>query len=627
MSAPIRLARSLLAVSLALAAGTAAAQQAHTFTQTIFFGDSLTDSGFFRPTLTQANPALAQAGKFTTNPGNVWAENVAAYYGTNGAPAWTGKGTPPPTPATGSNYAVGGARLATDGSGSLGYTPSVATQVSAYLARTGGVADPHALYTVWGGANDLRTIATPAQAPAVIGAAVTAEIGIVQSLEGAGARYVLVPNMPDFGLTPESRLGGPAVQAGGTAAAAGFNDALYSNMTAFGLRYIPLDTFHLLREIVGNPSSFGFTNVANTACGPGYAPAGASVTCLPPNYNAANAADVYVFADGIHPSTAAHRIVADYAIATIEGPRQIALLPHVTAMGQQDSARALASQLSFAPQGDGMQWWVSGQGSHFDVSNDEAGVGTSGTPVALNGGIGWTRGEYRYGGALGFARQRMDFGQDRGNFRNNMVSLTGFGGWHGNDGSWASGQIGYARSSYDVHRGVPLGKGMRTHSGSTNGGDFFVDVEGGHMFSHGRLQHGPVAGMLIQRVTVDGYTESDPQLSTALAFPKQTMDSMLASVGYELRYSASDAWTPYARVGYDRELMRGDTEARATMTSLSTPVTYAVPAPGFQRNQGRADLGVRGHIAGLDLQAGASAGFGNGGSKRSSLFLTLGKGF
>jgi len=52
-----------------------------------------------------------------------------------------------------------------------------------------------------------------------------------------------------------------------------------------------------------------------------------------------------------------------------------------------------------------------------------------------------------------------------------------------------------------------------------------------------------------------------------------------------------------------------------------------VPAPGFQRNQGRADLGVRGHVAGLDLQAGASAGFGNGGSKRSSLFLTLGKGF
>ena len=52
MSAPYRLARSLLAVSLALAAGTAAAQQAQTFSQTIFFGDSLTDSGYFRPALT-----------------------------------------------------------------------------------------------------------------------------------------------------------------------------------------------------------------------------------------------------------------------------------------------------------------------------------------------------------------------------------------------------------------------------------------------------------------------------------------------------------------------------------------------------------------------------------------------
>ena len=507
--------------------------------------------------------------------------------------------------------------------------PSLQTQVGAYLARTGGIADPHALYAVWGGANDLRGALTSSDPTALIGAAVKAEIGNVQALEGAGARYVLVPNLPDLALTPEAQniidvfpTLGPAI----TGAAQGFNDNLYGNLTKYGFRFIPLDIFHILQEMHANPGQFGFKNVRNTACGAN-APSGSSITCLPGDLVTPDAATSYAFADGIHPTTGAHKVVSDYAIATIEGPRQIALLPHVTALGQQDSARALASQLSFAPKGEGMQWWVGGQGSHFNIDNGNAGVGTSGTPVSLNGGIGWTRGEYRYGGALGFSRQRMDFGQDRGDFRNNVASLTGFGSWYGNNGSWLGGQVGYAHSSYDVHRNVVLGQGQRTHTGSTNGGDFFVDVEGGHMFSHGRLQHGPVAGMLVQRVNVDGYTESDPQLSTALAFPKQTLDSMVASVGYELRYVASDAWTPYARVGYDRELMRGDTEAHATMTSLSTPVSYAVPAPEFQRSQGRVDLGVRGHFAGLDLQAGASAGFGNGGSKNSALFVTLGKGF
>ena len=35
------------------------------------------------------------------------------------------------------------------------FAPSLTTQVNAYLAANGGHADPNALYTVWGGANDL----------------------------------------------------------------------------------------------------------------------------------------------------------------------------------------------------------------------------------------------------------------------------------------------------------------------------------------------------------------------------------------------------------------------------------------------------------------------------------------
>ena len=87
MSSSFRPIRSLMAVAIALAAAPAFAESA--FDQTVFFGDSLTDSGYYRPRL----PASVHpvTGKFTTNPGWVWSEYVADYYHANGAPNGNGQ--------------------------------------------------------------------------------------------------------------------------------------------------------------------------------------------------------------------------------------------------------------------------------------------------------------------------------------------------------------------------------------------------------------------------------------------------------------------------------------------------------------------------------------------------------
>ena len=92
--------RTLLAVALALAAAPVFAQDAP-FSQTVFFGDSLTDSGHFRPALIGlVGPNGALIGRFTTNPGLVWSEYLADHYGTDATSDNQG----------GTNYAVGGAR-------------------------------------------------------------------------------------------------------------------------------------------------------------------------------------------------------------------------------------------------------------------------------------------------------------------------------------------------------------------------------------------------------------------------------------------------------------------------------------------------------------------------------------
>ena len=130
--------RSLLAVALAVAAAPALAADSP-YSQTVFFGDSLTDSGHFRPALVQAvGPNGALLGRFTTNPGLVWSEYLAEYYGTSAYANGNGQ--------VGTNYAAGGARVGTNTSGALGPIPSLATQVNTYLTSTGGRADPNALY-------------------------------------------------------------------------------------------------------------------------------------------------------------------------------------------------------------------------------------------------------------------------------------------------------------------------------------------------------------------------------------------------------------------------------------------------------------------------------------------------
>ncbi|RBD58027.1 autotransporter domain-containing esterase, partial [Xanthomonas oryzae pv. oryzae] len=88
-----------MAIAIALAATPAMAESA--FDRTVFFGDSLTDSGYYNPLLPAASRAVT--GKFTTNPGWVWAEYVADHFGTNAAPNGNGQ--------IGDNYAAGGARI------------------------------------------------------------------------------------------------------------------------------------------------------------------------------------------------------------------------------------------------------------------------------------------------------------------------------------------------------------------------------------------------------------------------------------------------------------------------------------------------------------------------------------
>lgn len=620
MNATVR--RTLLAAALALACTPALAQNAKSpFSQTVFFGDSLTDPGFFRPLL----PASTQSvtGQFTTNPGFVWAQYLAEFYGTNAAPAWLANGTGAPTLVPGNtNWAVGGARVGIDAIGALGYTPSLLSQYQRYLSA-GNTVDPNALYVVWGGANDMFAVqANPSQANAIVAGAVTAQINLVGALTQAGARYILVPTLPDLGLTPASRAGGATAMAQGTALAATYNNSLFGGFSQLGLQVIPLDTFRFLQEVVANPAQFGIVNVTGTACQPQVT--AQSLTCNPSSLVNANAPFSYLFADGVHPTTGAHKVIADFAVSVIEGPRMIGILPHSAAMVGRARAQMVEGAFAgMAAAGDGTHWWANVRGENQRYV--DAPFFFDGPGLTASFGIGQRSGNLVYGAFAGYGRQDVDFGQRRGGFEQTDA---GFGGYLGlrSEAFWANVQAGWTRLDFDVNRQVHLGPATRQHRGEPRGDNFSMGTSLGMDLTHGRLVHGPVVSLLAQRITVDGYDEDSTQ-STALGYMEQGGDSLIASAGWQGSYAINERLRPYARLTWDREFEEAPEQVYARSRSMPGSLPYAVPGLPFDDSYGTLTYGVRSTLFGLDVTTGSSLTVGQRGGNDASFFLNVGSKF
>jgi outer membrane lipase/esterase len=580
--------RSLMAIAIALAAAPAMAQSP--YTKTVVFGDSLSDAGYFRPLLpASANPII---GQFTTNPGWIWAEYVADYYGTNGGAHGNGQ--------NGDNYAIGGARVGVDTSQVLvPGTPAVPvyslkTQMNQYLAANGGKADPNALYTVWGGANDLFAIQRGAPVAATLGAAVTDQVGIVGTLKAAGAQYVVVPTIPDIGLTPDARAAGPAGMAAGTALAKAYNDALFGGLKAAGLQVIPVDTFHILQEIVASPSTYGFVNATGKAC-----LTATSLTCSPAAYAAPDAYKSYVFADGVHPSNATHEMLGQYTLSILEAPRNQQILTH----SAQTVGRSRADQVSWHLGGrpaDGLSWWGNLRGdmqryAHADLYDGMA-------PAGLFG-VDWARDGMVVGGFAGYGRMDADFGNSKGDFTQSDTSLGLFAGWYG-ERVWVNGQVSYSWLDYDVTRKVQLGPATRIHEGSPEGSNLTAALNAGYEFgTEGGFRHGPVAAVIWQKVKLDGYTESNPS-ATALGYGDQDVDSTVGRIGWQARFDGGSV-KPYVQVTYDHEF-EDDKQASAWLQSMPEVGMYKVPGLEFDKNYATAVLGARLNLWGLNSNVGMS---------------------
>ncbi|WP_207478858.1 autotransporter domain-containing protein [Arenibaculum pallidiluteum] len=300
-----RAATPVLVASALLVPGVAAAQERD---RILVFGNSLSDTGnAYRISQIRPEGPIPPSppyfeGRFSNGP--VWVERLAPLIGV--------------APGDLDVRAFGGAET-----GLQLVPPGVQSQVIGFLAGGGrpGATD---LAVVWGGGNDYRFNAGVADQAGLVARTVGNLQASVEALIAAGARDLLVPNLPDLGAIPEARML-EASQPGRAARLSALTDAHNQRLAAAleeirrrnpGVTLRLLDVGGLFAAMQANPAPFGISN-PGTPCLLEVPPGAvrSSGACATPE-----AAARTLFFDPVHPTATGHDLMGRYAASALAAP-------------------------------------------------------------------------------------------------------------------------------------------------------------------------------------------------------------------------------------------------------------------------------------------------------------------
>jgi len=261
-----------------------------------------------------------------------------------------GLGTMSPSFASGTNYAVGGARTRYHtfdffvptfdplNDPSLFNSPAVPFSMLAQVLSlksdfgvgSGGQLDSDALYSLWIGSNDVFDAisaklngAPDGYVNALLQNSLDDIDFAINELVSNGAYYLLLPTVPDLSLVPEiNSLDSTEASLVAQTLSANFNNEVNSLLTDIDAKIFRLDTFTFLQDLVKDPLSFGLPPgppAPNTtaACFSGFVGETGDL-CDDP--------ERYVFFDGIHPTAATHEVLGRLALGAVPAPAPVVLV-------------------------------------------------------------------------------------------------------------------------------------------------------------------------------------------------------------------------------------------------------------------------------------------------------------
>ena len=611
------------------------------YSQFIVFGDSLSDSGQFPDfgsPLLAGNPT--GGNRFTNRTGPNYLANNTEYFDlvvTQRLAAQLGLQAFASTPALpqvltgnpdGTNYAVGGYRteqvLASITTTSETIVPvgqvgagTVLRTRQGYLAQFGS-ADPNALYYINGGGNDVLQSVVTDQASAATAAANL--VAGVAALQAAGARTIIVSDLPDVGMTPAGFASGS--RAAWSTASGLFNDELGRQLAALGGNVIRLNFRGLLSEVQGDLATFGFDPlvVQTDVCFSGsscLADPTWGISGVTPNPNR------LMFNDGVHPTGAVQQISADYIYSIISAPWEVSLLPEMALSSLISHQQQLHSQLQD-------QWQTSGQWRSFVSANGmrREFERNAGVAAGDSDGLGLTLGssyrltdQWRVGLALGLQSQQLET-DSKSEYDLRSYLLSGFAQFQ-QDRLWANGSVSVGHLDYqNLERQFALGIAKRSEKGDSDGKLYALSARIGYDLANEGTgwQVSPFISADYARIDVEGYRESGNR-STALNFADQQRDSQRLGLGLQLSRQITPSTQLFAEVSREREFKDDPQQLRMGLNSVANN-SFELQGYMPQNGQTLGSLGVS-HRLGNELALSASYHFRGTEDRQHGLNLAL----
>jgi outer membrane lipase/esterase len=621
-----------IAAGLLISANEPAAAQ--TVNQFIGFGDSSIDSGYYRTLPNPGGGALfnsfwaaavaAGAGPPTSSPGLMNSQVLAARFGLTALPADQG----------GTNYATSGAKNVTVNNGQTGgFTAAIPTdtQISNYLAASGGRANPNGIYLISSGGNDISfatggsgTGPFPSNPQAYLISAANSLASSVASLQAAGARYFVVPDQPYSFPT-----GGGAANATQRADRLLYSQTLWNSLASNGVNFIPADQNAMRLAIASNPAQFGLqfigSGVGQAACTapPGITTAWALLCsnnpASPSHFVTPDADQTHLFADDQHLTTAGQKILADYEYSLLVAPSEISFLAEAPVKTREAVVDTIFNQIAISERQrktGTFNVWASGEAMSLAINSRSTGFPSDpGTPAAVTAGIDYAiANNMIVGAAFSYGQTSQSFSLG-GDFKQTDIAGSLYGAYAAGP-YWARAIGTYGGLTYDVNRIVPIGITQQSNTGNTSGRNVSFAAEFGYDFTlplggfaptapviplkapaaapWPLLTFGPVAGIVLQHITVNGYTETDPFAAiggfTALSFGDQTRNSAVTELGYQASMDLG-RWHPFTKLVWNHELASTDRSVTAALTSIVAP-SYWMPAVVLGKDWGTATLGT-----------------------------------
>jgi outer membrane lipase/esterase len=252
--------------------------------------------------------------------------------------------------------------------------------------------------------------------------------------------------------------------------------------------------------------------------------------------------DSYLFFDGLHLTEAGQRIQADYyraLLGQLDGSaHDLPVGMARFALGRIDQMAARARDARFSAWGSDVPQAGLGFSAEAGTGSDSGSL--AGLGVGWSDGVGWTfrLDAARQGGSLGGVPGSSDFDGW-------SVVLSGERRW----GDFRLGaSVGRLSGQAEGFRTMPVALMRADHDADVDGQ--FAENAAGYVVQRGALTIQPAGWLRWSEVNVGAFTERG-DTGLEMAFDGLSTSGVVAGLGVDLRYAATDRVTPWLSVSWE----------------------------------------------------------------------------